>query len=206
MDISIISPPLLIAIYFFPWDCQGLVLTGRCGPGLTSFNHFLDSTFLLYSWQLGGQTLMRTKKEMKAKKTLLVAVTVPISGFSHRLSAHLCRMDLRLQKPTRNADVWGLPHPLENSALVGFLRGWNSAFYNFQMMLRQVTYNSHKEEARLPDPKSLGILAQSSSLHTVTSKDSRSPTLHWLWGMVGNSPGRGQRGQNWGGPAIHLIY
>lgn len=99
-----------------------------------------------------------------------MAVTVLIPGFSHRLSAHLCRMALRLQSPTQNVDVWALPHPPGNSALVGVLCAWNSVFYNFQMVLRLVTNCSPKEVARLPDPESLVFLAQSPSLHTILLK------------------------------------
>lgn len=99
-----------------------------------------------------------------------MAVTVLIQGFSHRLSAHLCRTALRLQSPTQNVDVWALPHPPGNSALVGVLCAWNSVFYNFQMVLRLVTNCSPKETARLPDPESLVFLAQFPSLHTILLK------------------------------------
>lgn len=113
-------------------------------------------------------------------------------------------MALRLQSPTQNVDVWALPHPPGNSALVGVLSAWNSVYYNFQMVLRLVTNCSPKEVARLPDPESLVFLAQSPSLHTILLK-----TADWKMLTLRNvrlPPWRGQTGQKWVGPLDHLLH
>lgn len=52
--------------------------------------------------------------------------------------------------------------------------GLDSAFYDFQTLLRQVTDCNHKEEARLADSEPLGIMAQPLTLHTHSSEDNRS--------------------------------
>lgn len=55
--------------------------------------------------------------------------------------------------------------------------GLDSAFYNFQMLLKQVTNGSHKEEVRLSGSESLGIVAQPLTLRTHSSEDNRSEDI-----------------------------
>lgn len=70
----------------------------------------------------------KQRNEGQLTLTLTVAVRGLTPGFSHRLSAHLWRMAVRLKSSTRNnylkcGCLSSTPHP-GDSALVGLLWAW----------------------------------------------------------------------------------